>query len=194
MQSSQDFQGLLSTVSIAGTMPLWDSTTEASQLKSMLLSDRHLPPSLTPGPSTSDSSTFARKSPMDLEDCSIASPSVIITAGPDNEDLNDEQIRKIIELKMSKLEKYNSLVMTKKEKHVYQKYRLTPSVLATLVRCQRRIRARAMRRKFFQALRMNDILETKQCSVELASSLQRYKRKLEDMKTPFYEGILDFIM
>ena len=192
---------LLSTASVVNNISLADIHNDSSQLRSFLLSNRNVPMPIPSAhvpaqvPSFGDISHFARKTTAEPDALSNFSPDITTNKSfKEFDQLSEVDLRRIVELKMSKLDQFNNRVMNKKEKLVYKKYNLTPRVLETLIRCQRRIRAYVMKRKFFRALRMNDILENKQCVLELGQSLKRYKRKMEDSKAPFYDGILDFIM
>ena len=189
---------------------------EESPQKDLLLSDASLACNVFHVPDDTDPSIFqstvlSLKTPETIAMASTRGPSAFQkksntkdelssqmsiepwTVPSEKEQENEHEIQRIIDLKMSKMNLFNSMVMNKRQKAIFDKYGLNPRVLETLIQCQKRIRAYIMKLKFFRAIRMNNELENKQNCIELAKSIKKYKKKVQEMSKP-RDGILDFIL
>ena len=191
MRESISSDLLLSSLSLANHLQQSTTMLSTTNLKSVFFSQQTIPD--TPNTSTREPSNFARKSVSEPENLSTISPE-IAKSYQDVSNLSEFELRQIVEIKMSKMNLYDRLTLNKKEKTIFKKFNLSVRTLETIIRCQKRIRAFLMKRKFFRALRMNDLLENKQNCLELSKSLRRFKKKMEDLRAPFQEGILDFIL
>ena len=181
----------LSNVSLANHMQQSTAMMSKTNLGSALFSQQTILD--TPNTSTREPSTFAKKSVSEPENMSTISPD-ISKSYQDVNNMSEYELRKIVEIKMSKMNLHDRLILNKREKIIFKKFNLNLRTLEIIIRCQKKIRSFLMKRKFFRALRMNDLLENKQNCLELSKSLRKFKKKIEDSRTPFHEGILDFIM
>ena len=182
---------LLSDASVAGKVFQFNSNFENCNPLSTLQSEITF--KTLPFESTCEQSTFVKKS-IEREDNVSEFSLDPWKKKPGQNQENDEEIQRIIALKMSKLDMFNDLSMTKREKNIYSKYNLNQKKLQSIVKCQRIIRSFLMRKKFMKALRMNDYIENKQNCMELGKSLKRHKRKIIEQQSHTKDGILDYLL
>ena len=90
---------------------------------------------------------------------------------------SEEEISEIIKQKMSKLEDYNSKIELHESKKLVTSYRLDEERLAKLCKLQSFIRRRIYKKKFFEAIRMNEYINHRKNYLRLKKSLEAYEKR-----------------
>lgn len=122
----------------------------------------------------------------------IEEPSFLTSEPIDPEQLTEEQVRCLVETKMKNLENFNNKLQKREELNVIKRYGLNEKTIEILTRFQKRFRGWILKKKFFQALRMNDYIEHKKNYLALKKSLQRFeKRHKEKPFSKYYDDNVD---
>lgn len=109
----------------------------------------------------------------------------------DVENLADEDIRLLVELKMRKLDDFNQQLERAQKKRGKLESLSAPQ-LAALVNFQRRFRAYIVKKNFFKSLRMNDFIEHKKALFKLKRCTEQFKRKHRELAFLENESLPDY--
>lgn len=90
-------------------------------------------------------------------------------------ELTDKEVEAIIQQKMRKLDEYNTRIEESENKKLLRRYGMDKEKLNRLVKLQSFIRRWIYKKKFFQALRMNEYINHKKNYLKLKKSLDVYE-------------------
>lgn len=109
----------------------------------------------------------------------------------DLDNLADEDIRLLVELKMRKLEDFNQQ-LERAQKKRGKLASLSAPQLAALTNFQRRFRAYIVKKNFFKSLKMNDFIEHKKALFKLKRCTEQFKRKHRELAFLENESLPDY--
>ena len=112
----------------------------------------------------------------------------------DPSSLSEIEIRELVNAKMRRLDLFNSKIMLKEQSQLLRKYKITPNQIEQLERLQRHIRRWIMKRKFFQAIRMNDYVESRKNFLMLKRCMEKFDKRLRKDYNSYYESLLDMLL
>ncbi len=90
---------------------------------------------------------------------------------------SDTDITELINRKMRKLDIFNSKILEKEESKIMKKFKVSPLQLQVLVKLQKRIRARFLKKKFLKATRLNNFIEYRENFQMLKRCLKRFEKR-----------------
>lgn len=107
--------------------------------------------------------------------------------------LSDAEIKDLVQRKMKKLDRYNTLLEKRRLKLQALIELLSPRHLKAIEWFQKRCRGFLMRRKFMRALRMNDQFEQRKNYMRLKKSLKAYQEFVgSGKKSGLFDSALDY--
>ena len=110
----------------------------------------------------------------------------------DINNLNEQELKSIIEMKMSRLNKYNSRLENKIAYDLIKKYKLDDKTISSLKKLQGRIRCWVLKRKFFKALRMNQYIEHRKNYLRLKKCMEKFDNRYSSgYFSYYYRSVVD---
>lgn len=106
-------------------------------------------------------------------------------SGHDFDGKSEEQIKKIIEEKMKKMDEFNEKYSKKKYYELKKKYSLKKMHIEKVVKFQRFFKSFLIKKNFFKAIYMNKAFEHKKNFLALKKSLRKFEEFLK--KNPIYQ-------
>lgn len=106
-------------------------------------------------------------------------------SGNDFENKTDEQIKKIIEDKMKKMDEFNEKCSKRKYYELKKKYSLKKEHITKIIRFQKFFKSFLIKKNFFKAIYMNKVFEHKKNFLALKKSLKKFELFLKE--NPIYQ-------
>lgn len=119
-------------------------------------------------------------------------PSFLTNDYIDTEFLTDEQLQRLIDMKMQKLNVFNAKLEYREIVLLHKKYGLSRKHMEAIRKFQLRIRAWILKKKFFKVVRMNEYLEHRINYLTLKKCMKRFDSKNNDGKyANYYNSVVD---
>lgn len=120
-------------------------------------------------------------------------PSFLTSEPMDPENLTDEQIQKLIESKMNKLDKFNTKLQKRDELAIMTKYNLSELDVNKFKRLQIRIKGWFAKRRFFKSLKTNQYIEHKKNFLNLKRCLDKFDTENKGSRSvKYYKSAVNF--
>ena len=111
----------------------------------------------------------------------------------DSDNLTEEEIKRIIEIKMRKLERHNQ-ALEKRDRKKLKDIKLSERGDKALRRFQKRFRGYLIKKNFFKAIRMNDYIELKKNQLKLKKCLEKFDKKYSTFLNLNNNSVHDFFI
>lgn len=121
-------------------------------------------------------------------------PSFLTIDHNDPEYLTDNQLQRLIELKMKQLDQFNSKLENRDVILLTKKYKLDSKRIELIRKLQLRIKFWIIKKKFFKAIRMNQYIEQKRNYLALKKSLTKFESRNKGGRySDYYKSVVNYV-